>query len=100
MLPPRLLLFRPARGGLINKKKLEERFADFARGERLSLLEASRRCAEMAAAHTIVQLVSSARQALEGADLAPGNDATMRALCRRPSRPQEPIASALVHLIP
>ena len=43
------LLFRYARGGLISKKKLEERFADFARGEWLSLLEASRRCAEVAA---------------------------------------------------
>ena len=31
LLLPRLLLFRPARGGLISKKKLEERFADFVR---------------------------------------------------------------------
>ena len=100
MLLPRLLLHRPARGGL------EERFADFARGEWMSLLEGSRKCAEEAAtAHrrrrrkaqgndvekraaralNFVQLgeLSSARQALEGADLAPGNDETLRALRQR-----------------
>ena len=51
----------------------------------------------------LTQSCSKSRQParpLKGADLAPGNDATLRALRRRPSRPQEPIASALVHLIP
>ena len=115
VLLPRLLLFRPARRGLISKKKLEERFADFVRREWLSLLEGQQEmCGDgghmaktsatrergqnnvekrAARAHTIVQLgeLSSARQTLEGADLALGNDATSRALCRRPARPQEPI---------
>ena len=115
LLLPRLLLFRPARGGLISKKKLEERFADFVRGEWLSLLEGQQEiCGDgghmaktsvtrkgqnnvekrAARAHTIVQLgeLSSARQTLEGTDLALGYDATSRALRRRPARPQEPIS--------
>ena len=121
MLLPRLLL-RPARGGLISRKKLEDRFADFGRGEWMSL-EGSRKCAEEAAtAHrrrrrrarendvekraaralNFVQLgeLSSARQALEGADLAPGNDETLRALRQRPAFPQEPIPPALMQLRP
>ena len=119
----RLLLFRHARGGLIWKKKLEERFVDFAQGEWLSLSEASRSCAEMAAtgqrrrrrgrgpnnvekraarAHTFVQLgeLSSARQALEGADLALGNTNTLGELRRRPARPHEPSPPALMQLKP
>ena len=84
---------------------------------------ATRRCAEMAAtwqrrrrrgrgqnnvekraarAHSIVLLgeLSSARQALEGTNLALCNDATLRALRRRPARPQERIRPALMHLRP
>ena len=122
LLLPRLLLFRHARGGLISKKKLEERLVDFVQGEWLSLL-ASRSCADMAAtrqrrrrrgrgpnnvekraapAHTFVQLgeLSSARQALERADLAPGNNKTLGELRRRPARPHEPIPPALMQLNP
>ena len=81
----------------------------------MSLLEGSRKCAEEAAtAHRrrgrIAQLndvekraarafeLSSARQALEGADLAPGNDETLRALRQRPAFPQDPIPPALMQL--
>ena len=106
-----LPLFRLARVGFISKKKkLEKRFVDFAQGEWLSLLEASRRwrppdvddegedrtiLRRAGRAHTFVQLgePSSASQALEGADLAPdlapGNNNTLGELRRRPARPHE-----------
>ena len=74
----------------------------------MSLLEGSRKCAEEAAtAHRRrgrrAQLndvekraarafeLSSARQALVGADLAPSNDETLRTLRQRPAFPQDPI---------
>ena len=47
LLLPRLLLHRPARGGLI-PKELWERFTDFAAGQWAHLLEQSRRCTEQA----------------------------------------------------
>ena len=43
---------------------------------------------------------SGGRQALEGADLAPGSDATLRALtnpARRPNRPREPVPPIPAH---
>ena len=46
LLLPRLLLHKPPRGGLIQKKRLEERL-EFARGNWLSLLTASEQCAEV-----------------------------------------------------
>ena len=46
MLLPRLLLHRPSRGGSVKKTKLRERFAQFASGQRDSLLEESVRGAE------------------------------------------------------
>ena len=49
MLLPRLFFHRPARCGLISRKKLEEMFADFPRGEWMTLLEGSRKCTEAAA---------------------------------------------------
>ena len=49
LLLPRLLLYRPHRGGLIPKGQLQERFADFAAGRWAHLLLRSRRCAEQAA---------------------------------------------------
>ena len=85
MLLPRMLLHRPARGGLISKEKFEH-FDLFARGEWLQLLEMSEQCDEDAArarrrrrsqgddlerrvsrAQALVHLgeLSSARQALE-----------------------------------
>ena len=93
ILLPRMLLHRQPRGGLIPKEKLVQRFEAFGRGEWATLIEANRRCDEEAAvsrrrrrrrgfdelerratrAEMLVGLgeLSSARQALEGADLAP-----------------------------
>ena len=46
LLLPRMLLFRPPRGGLIPKQRLLDRFQLFARGEWMHLLLASRECCE------------------------------------------------------
>ena len=96
LLLPRMLLFPPPRGGTISKDKLHDRFQSFARGEWLVLLEASAHCDELAAiarrrrrgrgddmqkraarAELKVALgeLSSARQALEGEEVAPGTRA-------------------------
>ena len=53
----------------------------------------------------LVQLgeLSSARQALEGASLAPGTEATLTKLtdeCKRPSRPREPLPREVVDHTP
>ena len=88
---PRLLLYRPCRGGNVHKEKLSKRFQDFSEGRWTQLLAASRQCAEdvsqaqrrkrrrhrpeeelgrrAARALALVQLgeLSSGRQALEGA---------------------------------
>ena len=50
LLIPRMLLHQPLRGGLIPKEKLRERFDVLARGEWNTLLEASSKCDEEAAA--------------------------------------------------
>ena len=101
LLLPRMLLHRPPRGGLIAKDKLHQRFQSFVRGEWLMLLEASGRCDEEAAiarrrrrhrgddvqkraarAELKVALgeLSSARQALEREEIAPGTRATLQQL--------------------
>ena len=110
MLLPRMLLHRPPGGGLIAKDKLEARFHAFGRGDWGQLLDASRKCDEKAAqsrrrgrrrtvsddvekrtlrAELLVQVgeLSAARQALEGAALAPGNQATLDALTDATRRP-------------
>ena len=93
MLLPRLLLFRPPRGGNISKQELLERFSAFSRGEWDQLMQ-SEDCNEAASrgfhrrrrAHVdspdrrvdraqssiMMREVSAGRQALEGAPLAPG----------------------------
>ena len=97
MLLPRLLLYKPPRGGLVPKSHLRERFDRY----RERLLDASRVCVEQAAvasrrrrrrreddiqrradrAHAVLMgELSVGRHALEGAALAPGTDATRRAL--------------------
>ena len=48
LLSPRMLLFKPARGGAVPKRKLEGRFKQFQDGEWLSLLTESSECAEQA----------------------------------------------------
>ena len=111
---PRMLLHRPPRGGLIAKDKLHERFQSFTRGEWLMLLEASGRFDEEAAiarrrrrhqgddvqkrarAELKVALgeVSSARQALEGEEIALGTRATLQQLIdesKRPPRLMDPV---------
>ena len=110
MLRPRLLLFRPRRGGKVSKN-LEERFQMFQDGRWLEPLGISRGTGAQVhqssvrrrrrqhqddgiqkrvdRAHNLVQLgeLSTARQALEGAHVAPGNLATLRALTNRDRRP-------------
>ena len=111
ILLPRMLLHRPPRGGLLSKEKLIQRFDAFSQGQWESLLEASARCDEQAAvsrrrsrrrdgddgerraarAEMLVGLgeLSSARQALEGASLAPGTEETRQLLTDRRKRPPE-----------
>ena len=116
MLLPRMLLHRPPGGGLISKEKLVSRFHMFVRGEWIPLLRASATCDEQATrarhrkchrdgddverritrAERLVELgeLSSARQALEGAAVAPGDQATLDKLQderRRPQQPREPL---------
>ena len=106
LLLPRLLLHRPPRGGKVHRSKWVERFDDFARGSWSKMLEASVKCDEDAAAHTWKRrrhqvedvqrrAVSSAgRQAMEGAELAPGSEETLRELRNPLKRP--PRARALL----
>ena len=107
LLLPRTLLHKPPRGRLIPKRRLEEPlelFAD-ARGSE-NAAEASARASgghddlkplwRSARAPQLVQMgeLSSGRQALEGAELAPGTLATLAALSdpeRRPLKPRDPM---------
>ena len=82
ILLPRMLLHHPARGGHIPRAKLISRFESFVRGDWGSLILASRECSTQAAVvrrrrscRMLVHMgeLSSARQALEGAELAPGS---------------------------
>ena len=45
LLLPRMLLFRPTRGGLVPRKKLEARFREFQGGEWIQLLGEGTQCA-------------------------------------------------------
>ena len=114
LLLPRMLLFRPPRGGLISRQRLFDRFTLFNQGAWIQLLIEGRECCEAAVnagvrrrrrtmndsierkaerAQMLVMMgvVSSGRRALEGAPLAPGNDATLAQLRRRPQEPREPL---------
>ena len=84
---PRMLLFRNARGGLLAKGQLQERFHQFSQGRWIELLSASRdsssRAAQFQSRRTqldeaMVHLgeLSAGRHALESAPLGPGNDQT------------------------
>ena len=122
---PRMLLHRPPGGGLIPKSKLLGRFEAFSRGEFNVLLMSSEDCDKKAAvsrrrrhrtggldlerralrAETLIQMgeLSSARQALEGADLAKGDRRTLGLLTdvnRRPDRPRDPIPEELTAFEP
>ena len=107
LLLQRMLLHRSPRGGLIPRAKLLDR-----RGRWIDLLTASEECCRQAAASrrrrtrrvedemkrrvdradALVHMgeLSSARQALEGATLAPGTEATLNALRDPAKRPPEP----------
>ena len=99
MLLPRLLLFRPRRGGKVSKKTLEERFQMFQEGRWLELLGISRWASAQVHQSSVRRRrrqhqddgiqseLSAARQALEGANVASGNLATLRALMNRDRRP-------------
>ena len=119
MLLPRMLLHRPPGGGLIARDKLLSRVAAFTQGQWSLLINASQSCDAKSAvsrrrsrrrgndldqratrAEMLVQVgeLSAARQALEGAELAPGNQAT---LARRPPRPREALTpDLLAHTLP
>ena len=108
---PRMLLYKPFRGGLVPKSRLLARFSAFSNGDWEQLLIASRECAEAAVqvrsrrrrtrvptvdqradrAEQLVHLdeLSAARMALEGDPIAPGNDAH----CRRCKHPQAPFCA-------
>ena len=103
------MLFRPSRGGTVSRKKLESRVRQFQEGDWISLLRESVSCADVAhssavrrrrrgsdeeavraaRALSLVQMgeLSAARQALEGASLAPGNLATLGMLTDPTRRP-------------
>ena len=117
MLLPRMILFRPPRGGKVTRKQLEERCQAFAREDWMHLVRQSMQAAEQgsvnacrrrrrqrgddvnrraARALRLVQLgeASSARQALEGAEVAPGTVDTLNQLRdenRRPPVPRSPV---------
>ena len=122
---PRMLLHRAPGGGLIAKKTLEARFQAFARGEWVQLLRVSSQCDEKAAvsrrrqgrrrgheverrvarAETLIHLgeLSSARQALEGSELAPGTMETLDILRdprRRPPVPRAPLPAQMMDFQP
>ena len=126
ILLPRLLLFKNPRGGMLGKEKFAKRFNMFLDGAWSELLRLSRcsaddmvnssrrrrRCQQIdpdtkrvEKALRLVQLgeLSSARQASEGAELAPGNIATHRALTdasRRQPEPRDPLPRDIVDFSP
>ena len=126
LLLPRMILFRPGRGGSVPRSKLEARITSFQRGGWLELLAEGASCAERvhtqsirrrrrqqhdddgkraARALSLVQMgeLFAARQALEGAPVAPGNMATLRALTdleKRPPLPREELSRAVAEAQP
>ena len=120
---PRMLLFKPPRKGTVAKEKLMERLEMFRAGRWGQLLaqqtvckagqllsRRSRRGGPMTAQRAdralhLVQLgeLSSARQALEGAEVAPGDRSTLAALqdpVRRPAIPRDPLPGDLLTHVP
>ena len=110
---------------MVPRKKLEGRFRQFHEGDWISLLNDSANCAAQAKvafvrarrrdrsdeatraarAMSLVQVgeLSAVRQALEGAALAPGNLATLRALAdpaKRPLFPREELSVEVAHVEP
>ena len=123
---PRMLLHRPPRGGTMPKYKLEARFDKFARGQWSELLRESIEGSETAAylrarrsrrrpaddlaaraerAQALVMMgeISSGRQALSGAAVAPRTDHTLNLLTnieRRPPNPVRELPPEMLEFIP
>ena len=123
---PRMLFHGAPRGGLIPKNRLRERFAQFADGRWIILILASWEVCTAASllksskiannptrlsvraerARVLASLVGelfAARQALEGAALAPGDEVTLAALRdrqRRPRERREPILHEISEYLP
>ena len=123
---PRMLLHKKPRGGAIPRQKLEERFVRFVSGRWLDLVESAQQAEEQAhqssvrrrrrqstddlakraeRAVSLVQMgeVSRARQALEGAQMAPGTVATLRDLTdprKRPPVPREALSRTIQEFQP
>ena len=117
-----MILFRPGRGGSVPRSKLETRITSFQRGLWLELLAdgASQRGSihtqsvrvnnmmimkRAARALSLVQMgeLSAAKQALEGAPVALGNMATLRALTdpeKRPALSREELSKAVAEAQP
>ena len=126
LLLPRMILFRPLRGGNVSRHKLESRIVAFHEGRWMELLRESAVAAEAAhtqsvrrrrrqdhnddarraaRAMTLTQMgeLSAARQALEGAPVAPGTMSTLRALTdpeKRPPRPRAPLSPEVAEAQP
>ena len=121
LLLPRMLLHRPGRRGLVSRAKLLARFESFVVGEWTSLIKASalsshradvarnrRRRTDkdlkhrLSRAQSLVHMgeLSSARQALEGAELAPGTEGTLEVLRKRATVPREELPRELVRHVP
>ena len=109
---PRLLLHRRCRGGKIGREKLKDRFEAFrvgdwtnlwassiAHNEKASTSAMRKRCTQdhgdlehrVRRAMIRIQLgeLPACRMASEGADLAPGTQATLTQLRQRPARPRD-----------
>ena len=123
---PRMLLSRPPRGGLIPRKRLEERLAAFNSGDWVALVEMSLELEEKgsvasarkrrrgrsnenesrsARALFLTQLgeLLSARHALEASPLAPGDESTRAKLTdenRRPSKPRTRLDQDILEMEP
>ena len=113
---PRMLLHKQPGSGQVSRAKLEERMAMFSRGqscdERAAVTRRrSQRRADnddvkrAARAEMFVHMgeLSSARQALVGEAVAPGNQATYNQLTddtRRPARPRDPLPDEILNFQP
>ena len=120
-----MLLSRPPRGGLIPRKRLEERLAAFNSGDWVPLVEMSLEQAEKGAVASARKRrrgrsnenesraaralfltrgsLSSARHALEASPLAPGDESTRAKLTdenRRPSKPRRRLDQDILEMEP
>ena len=112
LLSPRMLLARPAHQGADGRAELLERATAFDRGDWLQLLEAARAHRRQAVARPTVEAealetgkrdracakvrmgeLTRARRVLTASELAPGDEATFRALTDPFRRPPEPRAA-------